>query len=283
MWKWHKSAPAAQEELWQQRLSSFPGAVVSAGFQARTLSLDVYAEGAEELLVLQACYGGSLERLEDVDWVAATAPENTPPLIIRDRLVISASDAPEVLAQLERKYPGRILLTFPAEQAFGTGNHATTSTCLRLLCDCARELRGKEWTLADIGCGTGVLALAGLRLGAVRAVAVDFDPKAVEVAERNIKRNGGAPNLKLFQADVFKWKPAKAEVADVVLANLFSAVLQKAFPRLLSAMKPQGVLIVSGILNTQWPETLEAARAAGLKLHKKVSRGKWTTALFSRA
>ena len=211
-----------------------------------------------------------------------TAPENTPPLIIRDRLVISASDNPKVLAQLQGKYPGRILLTFPAEQAFGTGNHATTSTCLRLLCDCARQLRGREWTLADIGCGTGVLALAGLRLGAARAVAFAFDPKAVEVAQRNIKRNGGAPNLSLFQADVFKWKPAKAEVADVVLANLFSAVLQKAFPRLLRAMKPQGVLIVSGILNTQWQETLEAAQAAGLKLQKKVSRGKWTTALLSR-
>ena len=283
MWKWHKSAPAAQEELWQQRLSPFPGAVVSAGFHGRTLSLDVYAEGVDELLVLQACHGGSVERMEDVDWVAATAPENTPPLIIRDRLVISASDNPQALARLQKKYPGRILLTFPAEQAFGTGNHATTSTCLRLLCDCARGLRGKEWTLADIGCGTGVLALAGLKLGAARAVAFDFDPKAVEVAQRNIKRNGGAPNLRLFQADVFKWKPAKAEVADVVLANLFSAVLQKAFPRLLRTMKPQGVLIVSGILNTQWQETLQAAQAAGLKLQKIVSRGKWTTALLSRS
>lgn len=283
MWKWHKSAPAAQEELWQHRLSPFPGAVVSTGFQARTLSLDVYADSVEELLVLQACHGGSVERLEDVDWVAATAPENTPPLIIRDRLVISASDNPKVLAHLQKKYPGRILLTFPAEQAFGTGNHATTATCLRLLCDCARQLRGREWTLADIGCGTGVLALAGLRLGAESAVAFDFDPKAVEVAQRNIKRNGGAPNLSLFQADVFKWKPAKAEVADVVLANLFSAVLQKAFPILLRAMKPQGVLIISGILNTQWQETLQAAQAAGLILQRKISRGKWTTALLSRA
>lgn len=283
MWKWHKSVPAAQEELWQSRLAAFPGAVISAGFHARTASVDVYADSAEELLVLQACHGGSVERVQDVDWVAATAPENTPPLIIRDRLVISASDAPKVLAQLQKKYPGRILLTFPAEQAFGTGNHATTSTCLRLLCDCARSLHGREWTLADIGCGTGVLALAGLRLGAVRAVAFDFDPKAVEVAQRNITRNGGAPNLRLFQADVFKWKPRKAEVADVVLANLFSAVLQKAFPRLLAAMKPQGVLIISGILNSQWEETLCAAQAAGLRLQKKVSRGKWTTALLFRA
>ena len=283
MWKWHKSAPAAQEELWQNRLSPFPGAVVSAGFRARTLSLDVYAENMEELLVLQACHGGSVERMEDVDWVAATAPENTPPLVIRDRLVISASDNPETLARLQGKYPGRILLTFPAEQAFGTGNHATTSTCLRMLCDCARALRGGEWTLADIGCGTGVLALAGLRLGAKRAVAFDFDPKAVEVAQRNITRNGGAPGLELFQTDVFKWRPRKADAADVVLANLFSAVLQKAFPILLRAMKPQGVLIVSGILNTQWEETLSAAQAAGLRLQKKVSRGKWTTALLSRA
>lgn len=282
MWQWHKSVQQEHEELWQQRLSRFPGTVISGGFRAHMLSVDVYTETADEALVLQACYGGSMKKLEDVDWVAATAPENTPPLIIRNRMVISASDSPDVLAELRARYPRRILLTFPAEQAFGTGNHATTSTCLRLLCDYAAALRA-PWNLADIGCGTGVLALAGLRLGAESAIAFDFDPKAVEVAQRNIARNGGAENLRLFQADVFEWAPEPQEVADIVLANLFSTVLQKAFPRLLAAMKPAGVLIISGILNTQWQETLAAAEQAGLVLEKKVSRGKWTTAALRRA
>ncbi len=282
MWVWKKTIAKANEEEWQERLSNLPGTVISEAFHAERLNIDVYTDSQEEALVLAACYGGKTEEVQTVDWVAATAPENTPPLIIRDRLVISASDEPSVLEELQQRYPERIILTFPAERAFGTGNHATTSTCLRMLCDEAKN-RKAPWTLSDIGCGTGVLALAGLRLGAQHAISFDFDPIAVEVARHNIERNGGADNLDLFQADVFEWSPAPGEQADIVLANLFSTVLQKAFPRLLAAMKPGGVLIISGILNTQKDETLDAARAAGLKVLKVVSRGKWTTAKLSQA
>lgn len=282
MWVWKKTIAKANEEEWQERLSNLPGTVISEAFHAERLNIDVYTDSQEEALVLAACYGGKTEEVQTVDWVAATAPENTPPLIIRDRLVISASDEPAVLEELQQRYPGRIILTFPAERAFGTGNHATTSTCLRMLCDEAKN-RKAPWTLSDIGCGTGVLALAGLRLGAQHAISFDFDPIAVEVARHNIERNGGADNLELFQADVFEWAPAPGEQADIVLANLFSTVLQKAFPRLLAAMKPGGVLIISGILNTQKDETLDAAQAAGLKVLKVVSRGKWTTAKLTQA
>ncbi|MBR3926541.1 MAG: 50S ribosomal protein L11 methyltransferase [Akkermansia sp.] len=282
MWVWKKTIAKANEEEWQARLSNLPGTVISEAFHAERLNIDVYTESQEEALVLAACYGGKTEEVQTVDWVAATAPENTPPLIIRDRLVISASDEPSVLEDLQQRYPGRIILTFPAERAFGTGNHATTSTCLRMLCDEAKG-RKEAWTLTDIGCGTGVLALAGLRLGAKHAISFDFDPIAVDVARHNIERNGGADNLELFQADVFEWAPAPGEQADIVLANLFSTVLQKAFPRLVAAMKPSGILIISGILNTQKDETLDAARAAGLKVLKVVSRGKWTTAKLTQA
>lgn len=284
MYLWHKTAAAEHEEEWQTRLQHVAGAVISAAFRAGRISLDVYTEQAEEALILQACYGGEVSQLPETDWVAATAPENTPPLMIRDRIVISASSKPEVLAELKAKYPKRIVLSFPAEQAFGTGNHATTSTCLRLLCDyVGTALKNRAWTLADIGCGTGVLALAGLKLGAQSAISFDFDPKAVEVARRNIDRNGGADNLDLFQADVFEWAPKAGEQADVVLANLFSTVLQKAFPRLKAAMKADGILIISGILNTQAEETLAAARAAGLTVQKTVLRGKWMTAQLTQA
>ena len=283
MWVWKKSIAKANEELWQQRVGELPGAVFSEGFHAEKLNIDVYTESVEEALVLQACYGGNAEELTTIDWVAATAPENVPPLIIRDKIVISASADPAVLAALKERYPRRIILTFPAERAFGTGNHATTSTCLRMLCDHVRNLPAGSWNLADIGCGTGVLALAGLRLGASHAISFDFDPVAVEVAARNIKRNGGADNLELFQADVFEWSPKPGQQADVVLANLFSTVLQKAFPRLIAAMKHEGILIISGILNTQAEETLQAAESAGLRVTKTITRGKWTTAQLTLA
>lgn len=283
MWVWKKTIYKANEAEWQDKLSHLPGAVFSEGFNAERVNIDVYTENEEEAYILQACYAGKTEKVDTVDWVAATAPENTPPLIIRDRLVISASSDAKILAALQQQYPGRIILTFPAERAFGTGNHATTSTCLRMLCDEIKS-RKQPWTLTDIGCGTGVLALAGLRLGAEKAISFDFDPIAVEVARKNIDRNGGADNLELFQADVFEWAPSSEEKADVVLANLFSAVLVKAFDRLKAAMKPKNsILIISGILNSQAEETLDAARAEGLKVLKVVSRGKWTTAKLTHA
>ncbi len=283
MWVWKKTIYKSNEVEWQEKLDKMEWVVFSEGFHAERINIDVYTETEDAAIILQACYGGKVEPVTTVDWVAATAPENTPPLIIRDKLVISASADKEVLADLSAKYPNRIILTFPAERAFGTGNHATTSTCLRMLCDEVKSRKG-GWNLADIGCGTGVLALAGLRLGAKQAISFDFDPIAVEVAEKNIERNGGADNLKLFQADVFEWTPEEHEKADIVLANLFSAVLMKAFPRLKAAMKnADSVLIISGILNTQAEETLQAAKAEGLQVLKTVSRGKWTTAKLKLA
>ncbi len=283
MWHWHKSVSREHESIWQQRLASLPGAVITEGYHASRITVAVYTESAEEALVLQACYGGKAEALEETDWVAATAPRHQPPLLIRDRIVISSSDSPEDLEALRREYPGRDILCFPAEMAFGTGHHATTSTCLRLLCDYARHRGERPWRLTDIGCGTGVLALAGLRLGAEHAVSFDFDAQAVGIARRNIQRNGGAENLELFQADVFDWEPRAGEQSDIVLANLFSTVLQRAFPRIIPAMKPDGVLIISGILRTQADETLAAAREAGLRVDKIVRRGKWITAQLTLA
>ncbi len=285
MWVWHKTAAKEHEEQWQERLAAFPGTVISAGFAAERINIDVYGEQQEELLVLMALYGGKVDNVATVDWVAATAPENTPPLLIRDKLVISASEDDSILSELRQKYPTRHILSFPAERAFGTGNHATTSTCLRLLCDyaTARQRSDAPWRLTDIGCGTGVLALAGIRLGATHALSFDFDPAAVEIARRNLLRNGGGEAVELFQADVFEWTPAPGQQADVVLANLFSTVLQKAFPRILPAMKEDGILIISGILNSQADETLAAAEAAGLRLQKRVQRGKWTTAQLCKA
>lgn len=276
MWVWKKQIATEHEEEWQQRLATLPGFVITALPCAKRLQIEVYSEQPEEPLALFSCYGGSCTPIEDKDWVAATAPENTPPLMIRDRLVISAS--PDRVPELRQRYPQRIVLSFPPECAFGTGNHATTATCLRMLCDEAAKLPHGSWNLIDAGCGTGVLALAGLRLGARAGIAYDFDPTAVEIARRNVERNGGADNLQLMQADVFEWLPQEHEKADILLANLFSTVLQRAFPRLKSSLAtPSSVLIVSGILRTQAEETLQAAQNNGFVLLKKVTYGKWVT------
>lgn len=276
MWCWKKYIAPELEEEWQARLVDFPWAVITALPHAKRLLVEVYTEQPEPTLALYTCYGGSCSPVEDKDWVAATAPENMPPLIIRDCLVIAAS--PARLAELRARYPQRTVLCFPAERAFGTGNHATTATCLRMLCDEAKRRAPGTWRLIDAGCGTGVLALAGMRLGAKSGVCYDFDAVAVEIARRNLERNGGAAGLRLLQADVFEWEPRAEEKADVLMANLFSTVLQRAFPRLMSCLAgPGSVLIVSGILRSQAEETLTAARSADFVLDKRVTSGKWVT------
>lgn len=276
MWVWKKYIATELEEEWQQRLADFPWAVITALPHTKRLLVEVYDAELPKLLALYSCYGGSCLPVEEKDWVAATAPENTPPLMIRNRIVIAAS--PAQLAKLQQRYPERIVLCFPAERAFGTGNHATTATCLRMLCDEAQKLTTGSWRLIDAGCGTGVLGLAGMRLGARSGICYDFDPIAVEVAERNMQRNGGAEHLQVFRADVFEWAPRADEKADILLANLFSTVLQRAFPRLKACLAgPHSVLIVSGILREQAEETLAAAQQCGFDLLKRVTAGKWVT------
>ena len=281
VWVWQKNIRSKDEIEWSSRLASLPGVVFSSLPGRQCIDVRCYSDEPTTLLVLYSAYGGNFSSVEEKDWVAATAPTQIAPLLIRDKLVIYSAE--EQLPALQRCYPKRILLHFPAECAFGTGHHATTSTCLRLLCDEARGRVGTPWRLIDAGCGTGILALAALRLGARSAVAFDFDPKAVEIARRNIKRNGSSPALRLLQADVFQWEAAPQEKAHVIVANLFSAILQRAFPRLVQSFVQNHpcALIASGILRDQTDDTIRSARLAGLQLTKKITRGKWVTLQFA--
>ncbi len=278
MWHWQHQVPIQQEDYWKDLLERYPQSVISQNYAATQLQLEIYWEQHEQALLFAACHGGSVNELDVKDWVAETAPENQPPLLIRQQLVISSNDDAQQLAELKQRYPQRIVLTLPAEMAFGTGNHATTSTCLRLLCDYAKTRTVGTWQLTDAGCGTAILALAGLHLGASHAIAYDFDPQAIEIAQRNVQRNGGAEHLELFHGDVFTWEAREEQRADILLANLFSTVLQQAFPHLISSMKAGGTLIISGILKEQADDTLAIAQEHGLILDKRITRGKWITA-----
>ncbi|NNM29631.1 MAG: methyltransferase [Akkermansiaceae bacterium] len=160
--------------------------------------------------------------------------------------------------------------------AFGTGDHATTASCLRRLVDEARRWRGKRWRLLDLGCGSGILAIGGRLLGAEHCEAVDYDPKAVVVTERNLKRNR-VEGVDVREANVLDWRPRGR--FEIVTANLFANVLREAFPMMRACLANDGKLIVSGILADQWPSTRQAGEAAGLKFTAEWKRGKWITAL----
>lgn len=278
MWVWKKQIRESKESEWRERLSpQSQGIVMTSLADRKRTQLEVYCEKEETALALYGAYGGSCSPLQEKDWVAATAPRQQRPLLIRDRLVVCAST--DQIPELQSRYPGRIILVFPAECAFGTGNHATTATCLRLLCDEARQRTPGSWRVIDAGCGTGILGLAAVRLGAAGACCYDFDADAVRIARNNMRRNGAPRSLSVFRADVFEWLPEPEQRAHVLLANLFSGVLQRAFPRLLASLVPSesSILIVSGILREQAEDTLSAAQAAGFSLIRRVICGKWVT------
>lgn len=283
MWSWSKLSAKKWEDAWEERIAGNPNSVISEIKGGKTIRVTVYLDNEDDARVLQRHFGGSVRPVRPQNWAATQARAQHPPLVIRDRLIITDRVKATDREALQAAYPGRHILSIPPEMAFGTGDHATTSTCLRLICDCARRKQPGTWRMTDIGCGTGVLALAGIALGAAHGIAFDFDPAAVEVARGNLVRNGvSGSNLSLFQADVFAWEPKPGEEADLVVANLFSTILQRAFLRIVRAMKPDGDLIVSGILRAQWEETLVAAECAGLAAERILGRGKWTTALLRR-
>ena len=162
--------------------------------------------------------------------------------------------------------------------AFGTGDHPTTATCLRYLVDYAKG-REPGWSMADAGSGTGVIAIAGSLLGAGTIEAFDYDEHAVRVSKKNFVVNQ-AENVNVFTQDIFKWKPDQQ--FDLITANLFSTVLQEAFPILKAALKPEGVIIISGILADQWEATRLAAEKAGL-LFPEYKGVKWVSAVGQHA
>ena len=114
----------------------------------------------------------------------------------------------EELANLRAAKAGQAVLCIPAAMAFGTGEHATTSMCLRLLLDVARRRPPESWDMLDLGTGSGILALAAKRFGARHAFGLDNDPHAVRTARENARLNGIGPRAVRFtRAELPEWRP----------------------------------------------------------------------------
>jgi len=126
--------------------------------------------------------------------------------------------------------------------AFGTGTHPTTSLCLQWL-DGA-DVKGK--TVIDFGCGSGVLAIAALKLGAAKAIGVDHDPQALLASRDNAERNGVGDRFSVFLNEDFN-----AQAADIVLANILANVLIELHEKITPLVRPCGQLVLSGILEDQ--------------------------------
>ncbi|MEI8311557.1 MAG: 50S ribosomal protein L11 methyltransferase, partial [Verrucomicrobiota bacterium] len=162
-------------------------------------------------------------------------------------------------------------LWIPAGMAFGTGEHATTATCLRLLCDVAKSLP-EGWRAMDAGTGSGILGIAAEKLGAAAVEAFDFDPTCVRIARENA-RNNGCRRIKITKADAQKL--ASFHRADIVLANLFSDLLIASAPGFARKISRGGWLIFSGVLRKQAEEVCGRLVSLGFEAPRVIARGKW--------
>ena len=274
MFVWSKLSAARWMDAWEERFAGNPNLVIEMIKGGKSVRVQVFCNSEQETDAIVALFGGSVRKMANIEW---NKPVEAPrPVKVRDVFVLTAENRPKELAALKLEHPKREIIVIPPEMAFGTGDHATTSTCLRLLVDVARARKGTDWTVADIGTGTGVLAIAARKLGAGETYACDFDPFAVAVAIRNCQRNA-TPEIQMAEQDVLEWNP-REKGYDVVLANLFSTVLIAAWPIIAKSLAPKGDLIVSGILASQGWEVFKAAAGSGLGFTKVIQKGKWVTA-----
>ena len=184
--------------------------------------------------VLGANFKYRLEPLEDKDWEREWM-DNFHPMPFGERLWICPSwrDVPD---------PDAVNVMLDPGLAFGTGTHETTALCLRWLDK--QDLRGK--IVIDFGCGSGILGIAALKLGAARVIGIDIDPQALQASQANADRNGVGEQIELYLPDA-----APDIQGDYVLANILAATLRDLKPIIDSYCKLNGKLVMSGILDEQ--------------------------------
>ena len=166
--------------------------------------------------------------------------------------------------------PGDVVLTIDPENAFGSGDHETTRLVLQML---EQRVAGGERVL-DVGCGSGVLSIAAVRLGAAAAVAVDIDEDALVVARRNAEINGVASRIETSARPLQDIDGAY----DIVLANIETRVLIHMPNELQARIAPGGILVLSGILRGERDELLAAY--APMRLEECLEDGEWCACLL---
>ncbi|UOA26620.1 50S ribosomal protein L11 methyltransferase [Pseudosulfitobacter sp. DSM 107133] len=210
-----------------------------------------------------------ISELPETDWVAHVRRELAP--VEAGRFFVYGShDADKVPAD-------SVPLLIEAAMAFGTGHHGTTLGCLRAL----DRLAGDGWKadrVADIGCGTAVLAMAAARIWQGEVIASDIDEVAVDVAEANLAANNMAGAVKCVEAAGFDHPELRALAPyDLIFANILKGPLVALAPDIAAHLRADGVAILSGILNEQADDVLEHYFAAGHSLDHREVIGDWTT------
>jgi ribosomal protein L11 methyltransferase len=230
------------------------------------------------LALMAAAHGAqpfTVSEVPETDWVAHVKRTLRP--VAAGRFFVHGSH------DAGRVPDAAVALLIEAAMAFGTGHHGTTLGCLLALDRLDRE-GFRALSVADIGCGTAVLAKAAAAIWPAPVIASDIDAVAVEVARANVAANGLAERVTCIEAAGFG-HPALAARApfDLVFANILKGPLLELAPEMGRAVAPGGIAILSGILNTQADEVAAAYAATGFSTRSRDEHGDWTTLVLARA
>lgn len=253
------------EELIQSRLflTKSTGSTSSDGLVSAYFDSPEDREEAAELLNEFELQNVERDRL---DWLEVYQ-QSLEPIVIGERFVV----APD--ASLLPQGTDRLTIIVPQEQAFGTGSHETTSLCIEMLE--SLELRGKRGL--DVGSGSGILAIAMLRLGASNVIAFDNDVDAYGALRDNNLRNDVAVTIFIGSIEALR-----GGAFDVVTMNIIPEVILPLLPQVVSRLADGAHLILSGILRIARDTVVDAAHGHGVELAAEREKGEWWVGVFRR-
>jgi ribosomal protein L11 methyltransferase len=218
--------------------------------------------------MIQPLPAPTYKQIADQNWMEAWK-QHYKPILIGERLVI-------LPAWMESPAPGRVAIKIDPGMAFGTGTHPTTQLCLELM----------EWEFTnhppsrviDVGCGSGILSIAAIKLGAQSVLGVDIDPGSVNNSRENADANLVGEELILGTGSVDEIRTGmfSLDKAPLVVANILAPVIVRLFESgLADLIEGQGSIILSGILEDQAVRVMEAGQAKGLIVKEKRQMGDW--------
>jgi ribosomal protein L11 methyltransferase len=214
----------------------------------------------------------SVERIPREDWVESWK-RHFKPLVLGSALLVKPSWS------RRRPRKGQAVVVLDPGLSFGTGRHPTTAFCLHQLV--AKRRRGKAQSCLDVGCGSGILAIAAAKLGYRPVDALDCDPESVRIARTNARRNGVFSTIRFLRQDLSKLRRRSTRKYSVICANLLSNLLTAERERLLARLQPNGALIAAGILKTEFAQVQKAFESAGLRLTTSRTQNEWRSGTFA--
>jgi ribosomal protein L11 methyltransferase len=230
-------------------------------------------EALWHLSLIQPIPEPTYRKIENQNWMESWKAFYKP-ILIGDRLLV-------LPAWLENPNPERIAIEIDPSMAFGTGTHPTTQLCLAL----AEGIVFTDKNVIDVGCGSGILSIAAVKLGAKRVVAVDLDYASIVATEKNSNANKVLEHIEIGEGSVQEILTGKFSIknAAVVLVNILAPIIIRLFHDGLSELvQNDGTLVLSGILDKQAEDVLKVAESYGFHLIEQREINDWVGLIFKR-